>query len=107
MMSSTPIISLIPDTRTIKNSSRLVAKIERNLSRSSRGTELPAASSRMRRKNSSCIRSWLKTDHARKCLGFDDFADGFFLLGDILSRCPSLWEGLGEGRSYESIPKKD
>src|SRR5689334_5897019 len=64
-------ISLIPETRTMKNSSRFEEKTARNFSRSSTGFDLSVASSSTRRKNSNWHKSRLRTDHERKRFGFD------------------------------------
>jgi len=58
----------------MKNSSRLSANTERNLSFSSSGTDLSVASSSKRRKNSNWLKSRLKTAQARNRLRFCFFA---------------------------------
>src|SRR5690349_23826170 len=70
-MSSIGNISVIPETRTMKNSSRVEAKTERNFSFSKGGVDLSVASSSTRRKNSNWHRSRLRTDQARNRFGFD------------------------------------
>src|SRR4026207_60658 len=75
-MSSMTSISLIPETRTMKNSSRFEEKTERNFSRSNTGFDLSVASSSTRRKNSNWHRSRLRTDQERKRFGFLGWPDG-------------------------------
>src|SRR5688500_10864268 len=57
---SSAICSFNPDTRIIKNSSRLVENMARNFNRSSTGQALSVASSSTRRLNSSQLSSRLK-----------------------------------------------
>src|SRR5574338_1293676 len=64
-------ISLIPETRTMKNSSRFEENTARNFSRSSTGFDLSVASSSTRRKNSNWHKSRLRTDQERKRFGLD------------------------------------
>jgi len=78
-------ISFKPETRTIKNSSRLLAKTARNFNRSSTGNDSSVASSRTRLKNSNWLKSRLKTDHARKCR-FSEESEAALLLFAFASR---------------------
>src|SRR6185369_7794806 len=86
-MSSILNISLIPDTRTMKNSSRLEANTERNFNFSSAGVDLSVASSSTRLKNSNWHKSRLSTDQERKRFGFDFDSDCIYSF--ILKRFPA------------------
>src|ERR1041385_7912594 len=68
-MSSMSSISLMPETRTMKNSSRFDEKTERNFNFSSAGVDLSVASSSTRLKNSNWHKSRLSTDQEKKRFG--------------------------------------